>query len=864
MIMEKDVNCSNFRGLFGYLRKYHGDEGIQQVVEGLVDNDNYLLRDKDDPSKFKGIKKHQLDDSAYWVSNDFSLALFRNAKKTIGGSNNLIKAGEEAVVNYLSKSVLFASRIFSSKFIAKQAAKINSRFNKTKNVILSELTSNSANFELHYQPNFQVTKDICNWNLGIYTGIAKMTGAEKVSCEEVKCVLDGDDHCSFLVTWKKGPNVIKRIVRWILKTISKDLIVDYTATMDQRDRLIDTLTLSEERYRALTDQSLTGIFIHHDGTLIFVNDCFAQMLKYSPEEIVGKKFWDFVHPEDCDLVQEKEIFRSNGVYDSTNYEFRAIQKNGEVIWLETFATVIKTNGQKACMGNVIDLTSKKQAEEALKKSEERFRELAELLPETIFEMDKEGYLKYVNQSAFEHFKYSQQDFDESKNAFDMIVPEDRQRAMENAQKVLQGENVGLREYTALRKDDSTFPVMLNTSAIFHEGKPVGLRGVVIDISERKRLETQLQQAHKMEAVGTLAGGVAHDFNNLMMAMLGNISLILHETEPTHPHRERLKNVEDLVQSGSKLTNQLLGFARKGRYEVKLASLNKIVQESLETFGRTRKEIKIHRDLLENLYAIEADETQIQQVLLNLYINAADAMPGGGNLSIKTVNVTHTEMQGKAYDPKPGDYVMLKVTDNGTGMDKATMKCIFDPFFTTKEMGRGTGLGLASVYGIVKAHGGYIDVESKEGYGTSFIIYLPASEGSIHEIPEVSERIEEGTGTILLVDDEEMVLEVGVQMLKKIGYTVLQAKTGTEAVTIYEELKGEIDLVILDMIMPGLGGGETYDKMKEIDPNLKALLSSGYSIDGKATEILDRGCDGFIQKPFDMKDLSKKIKEILNE
>jgi CheY-like chemotaxis protein len=240
------------------------------------------------------------------------------------------------------------------------------------------------------------------------------------------------------------------------------------------------------------------------------------------------------------------------------------------------------------------------------------------------------------------------------------------------------------------------------------------------------------------------------------------------------------------------------------------------------------------------------------------------MPGGGNLSIKTVNVTHTEMQGKAYDPKPGDYVMLKVTDNGTGMDKATMKCIFDPFFTTKEMGRGTGLGLASVYGIVKAHGGYIDVESKEGYGTSFIIYLPASEGSIHEIPEVSERIEEGTGTILLVDDEEMVLEVGVQMLKKIGYTVLQAKTGTEAVTIYEELKGEIDLVILDMIMPGLGGGETYDKMKEIDPNLKALLSSGYSIDGKATEILDRGCDGFIQKPFDMKDLSKKIKEILNE
>jgi CheY-like chemotaxis protein len=320
----------------------------------------------------------------------------------------------------------------------------------------------------------------------------------------------------------------------------------------------------------------------------------------------------------------------------------------------------------------------------------------------------------------------------------------------------------------------------------------------------------------------------------------------------------------MVQSGSKLTGQLLGYARKGRYEVKPFGLNQLVMESSDTFGRTRKEITIHRELSKDLYAIEADRVQIEQVLLNLYVNASDAMPGGGDLLLKTMNIAHEDMKGNLYNPRPGKYVHLNVTDTGTGMDKKTSERIFDPFFTTKEMSRGTGLGLASAYGIIKAHGGYIAVYSEIGEGTSFSIYLPASEKEVAKEEAFPADILKGTETVLLVDDEDMIIDVGKQILKTIGYKVFLAVSGEKAIEVYKKDHGKIDMVILDMIMPGIGGGKAYDKMREINPSIKVLLSSGYSIDGQAEEIMERGCSGFIQKPFDIKELSQKLREILDK
>ncbi|GAI20404.1 unnamed protein product, partial [marine sediment metagenome] len=240
----------------------------------------------------------------------------------------------------------------------------------------------------------------------------------------------------------------------------------------------------------------------------------------------------------------------------------------------------------------------------------------------------------------------------------------------------------------------------------------------------------------MEALGTLAGGIAHNFNNLLMSIQGNASLMLLETEPTHASYERLKNIEKSLQSGSRLTHQLLGYAREGRYEIKPTSLNQLIEETSNTFGTTKREIRIHRELAQDLLGIKADQGQIEQLLLNLYVNAADAMPGGGDLFLNTINVTHKDMRGKPYKPNPGNYVLLTVRDTGVGMDKKTMERVFDPFFTTKGLARGTGLGLASVYGVVKAHAGYIDVKSKKGHGTTFSIYLPASEKRVEKAARI--------------------------------------------------------------------------------------------------------------------------------
>jgi nitrogen-specific signal transduction histidine kinase len=385
-----------------------------------------------------------------------------------------------------------------------------------------------------------------------------------------------------------------------------------------------------------------------------------------------------------------------------------------------------------------------------------------------------------------------------------------------------------------------------------------------DITERKRLEEQLQVAQKMEALGTLAGGIAHNFNNLLMSIIGNTSLALFETDPAHPQYEKLKNIEKLVESGSKLTKQLLGYAREGRYEIIPLSLNRLVKETSATFGTTKKEITIHQKLAEDLFPIEADQGQIEQALWNLYVNSADAMPGSGDLFLKTTNVTHKDMTGKLYKPKPGNYALLTVTDSGVGMDKKTMERIFEPFFTTKGLGKGTGLGLASVYGIVKSHGGYIDVDSKKGHGASFKIYLPASGKKATKAKRAVPKILGGKETVLLVDDEDIVLDVGTQMLEKMGYKVLVAKSGKDTIDIYKANRNKIDMVVLDMIMPEMSGGKTYDRIKQIDPNVRVLLSSGYSREGKATDILERGCNGFIQKPFNMKELSRRVREILDE
>jgi two-component system cell cycle sensor histidine kinase/response regulator CckA len=525
-----------------------------------------------------------------------------------------------------------------------------------------------------------------------------------------------------------------------------------------------------------------------------------------------------------------------------------------------------------------EIVKREKTEAALRKSQEKnkhlyeeanhakevYRSLLHSSADAIVIYDLEGTVEYISPVFTQIFGWT---LEELKGKQIPFLPEfERESTMaiirDLVEKGTPCHGFETKRYT---KDGRLLEVSISASRYDdHRGKPAGTLVILRDISEKKKFEAKLQYMERMEAIGTLAGGIAHDFNNLMMGMQGNISLILYDADISYPYHERLKNIEKLIQSGSELTRQLLGYARKGKYEVKPIDLNQIVKDNSETFGRTRKNITIHREFAEDLLAIEADKSQIGQVLINLYINAADAMPDGGELILKTMNVTHQKMKNKHYDPKPGRYVLLQVTDNGTGMDEKTMERIFEPFFTTKEMGGGSGLGLASVYGIIKGHGGYIEVDSEKGLGTTFSIYLPASDQSVQKTSEPYEQIIKGDKTVLLVDDEEIVIDVAVQLLKKLGYNVLEAGTGKEAIQLFGEWCDKIDIVILDMIMPDIGGGEVYDRIKEIDPQVKVLLSSGYSIDGQATDILERGCNSFIQKPFNMTVLSKKIREVLNK
>jgi PAS domain S-box-containing protein len=653
------------------------------------------------------------------------------------------------------------------------------------------------------------------------------------------------------------------------KTSHADLKKRIKELEDELEKRIQSekqLATSEETYRKIVENVNTGILVAQDAKLVFVNQGIAKYLGYTQEELLTHPNpFVFIHPDDMKMVFERHMARLQGDDVPEVYAYRVITKKGDVKWVEVTGVLILWNDRPATLNFFIDITAQKQALLSLQHSEERYRSLVENTMDGIFIHEvPSGEFVFLNQRAYDLFGYSREE-GSNKTIWDIIAPNGHDTAKKRIASRLQKPDLKLDSvtYKVFRKDGSSFLAEVSSSMITYKGKQV-IQGTVRDITEKQSLQNQLQQAQRLESIGTLAGGVAHDFNNILTGIQGQASLMLLNTSPAHPFYENLKDILGFVRRAVDLTRQLLDFARGGKYEVRPTDLNHLLEKSVHMFGRTKKEIEINLNLDNDLWIAEVDQRQIEQVLLNLYVNAWQAMPKGGKLFLQSENFVIDENYIKSFHVTPGKYVRLSVTDTGTGMDKTIQHKIFDPFFTTKEMGRGTGLGLASAYGIIKNHGGIINVYSEPGQGTTFNIYLPAGDSTlVSDVPKPV-VLSKGQGTLLLVDDEKFIIDVGKQMLESLGYKVYVAGSGETAIDMYRQHQNDIHLVILDMVMPGMNGTQIFERLKKVNRNVKVLLASGYSINQDVTELLDRGCKGFIQKPFDVFKLSQKVNELLGE
>jgi len=547
-------------------------------------------------------------------------------------------------------------------------------------------------------------------------------------------------------------------------------------------------------------------------------------------------------------------------------ELHRYQEQLEELVRERTIDLMQTNQQLRSQ-----ITVREEKEKELLKSEEKYRSIIENMENGYYEVDMDGNLTFFNEPLAEILGYSSDQL-RGLNYSRYMDPETAEAVRKRFDAMRRtGKSEKLARYSIMRPDGGRRTLDASAALITdNTGRSIGFRGVVLDVTDRlnaelekKKLEDRLQQIQRLEGIGTLAGGVAHDFNNLLMGIQGNVSLMLLDIERDNPHYSKLKSIESCVQGGSDLTRQLLGFARGGKYMVRPLDFKEIIKNTAQMFGRTRKEISIHEKIESGVWTVMADRNQIEQVLLNLYINAWQAMPDGGHIYLEAKNIELEISLAQAFTIPVGRYVRISIADTGTGIDEPIQSRIFEPFFTTKEIGRGTGLGLASAYGIIKNHDGAIDFTSKPGQGTTFYIYLPASDAAVQKTQTTMSDLTTGTETILLVDDEKVIVQVNKPMLEKLGYKVFAAGGGREAIEIFDANYASIDMVVLDMIMPDLSGGAVFDHLKSIKPDIKVLLSTGYSISGQAEEILARGCTGFIQKPFDIKMLSEKIRGILD-
>jgi len=534
--------------------------------------------------------------------------------------------------------------------------------------------------------------------------------------------------------------------------------------------------------------------------------------------------------------------------------------------LETENEVLKqTIGE---LRSQLDPNNKFQKRLAL--SEDKYRGIIESIKEGYFETDLEGHITFCNQALLDIAGYTREDLIGA--TFRTLAPPRTARAMRRifGRVFKSGKDAKATHYEVFHKDGHTLIIEFAASLVRdQQGQPLGFRGVLRDVSEQvkaaekeRRLQAQLQQAQKMEALGTLAGGLAHGFNNVLMAIQGNLSLISMNLEPDHPMQKHLDRINQSTEKGGRLAREILSFAKVGKFVVMETNLNKILKSTSRMFLRSNPRLRVSEIYQEDLWPTRVDRVQIGQVLLGLYMHAAEAMPNGGELYLQSENVHLDESYTTPFGNPAGRYIKISVTDSGTGLNDEAKRRIFEPFFSPYRPLRFEALGLAATYGIIKSHGGLINVYSEKGHGTTFNIYLPIARQEIAD-KKVDINVNGGTETILMIDDDSTASRVGRDILERWGYRVMTAENGAEAVDIYTDYKDDVHLIVLDVILPDLNGEQVYRQLRKINPHVRVLLASGYNINKQITTLLNQGCVGFVQKPFQSQSLSGKVRAALD-
>jgi len=654
-------------------------------------------------------------------------------------------------------------------------------------------------------------------------------------------------------------------VNCINDTTINGILLNYHDISDRKQAEND-LRKSEEKFRATFRTSPDAINLNRaeDGLYIDINDGFTKIMGYSREDIIGKSSLEFnIWNDSKDREKLVSGLKKNGLVE--NLEVKFISKDGQIKTGLMSARILSIENENTILSITRDITEKKQIEDQLKRSEERYRKYFEEDLSGSYISTPEGQLIACNKEYLKIFGFKNTQ-EALKTPISKIFETFGERAV-FLQTIAKEKKIINKESKFQKLDGAIISVVENASGVFNEnGELKEIRGFILDLTEQRRLESQIQQSQKMESIGTLAGGIAHDFNNILFPILGHTEMLLEDVPVDSPFREGLSQIYNSALRARDLVQQILTFSRHENAELKLMKMQPIIKEALKLIRSTiPSTISIDQNLQPNCGAVKADPTQIHQIVMNLTTNAYHAMEEtGGELKVSLKEVKFGTLDLISPDMVPGAYACLTVADTGVGMDKNLTDKIFDPFFTTKAIGKGTGMGLSVVHGIVTAMGGAIQVYSEPEKGTQFHAYFPIEKNSFEgQVTNSEAKIQGGTEQILLVDDEEAILTMEKQMLERLGYQVISHTSSLEALETFRDSPDKFDLVITDMAMPNIPGDRLSAELTKIRSDIPVLLCTGFSETMSEEKATSLGIKGFLLKPIVMKDLAQKIREVLD-